>query len=166
VINNFDICIESIVKKHFFIEDIKDKEPAEIKYTDGEFEVINHTNSPINFLKIDSCVYSSSDTTRSDCAVYNDNTFCFIELKCIKPKNFTKKRKEAEEQLEATIRDFQDKEIVKNKNLEAYVCSNCIVKVDEKYEEITKQPKNKEVRAKFEFELNTIIYYSKKKEFN
>ena len=165
MINNFNSCIESIVKKHFFIEDIKDKEPAEIKYTDGEFEVINHTNSPIDFLKIDSCIYSSGDTTRSDCAVYDNDTFCFIELKCIKPKNFAKKRREAEDQLEATIRDFKDKEIIKGKNLEAYVCSNCIIKVNAKYESITKQPRNKDQETNFLFNLKTKLYYATKKEF-
>jgi len=166
MINNFEECLENVQEKHFFIKDGDNQEPAFIVEKNGEFEVINRTDNAIKFLKIDSCIYSSDDTSRCDCAVYNNNIFCFIELKCIKPKNFSKKRKEAEEQLKATIIDFQNKEVIKNKNLEAYVCSNCITKIDDKYEPITQQPENKNLRTYFELELNTIIEYTTKKEFN
>ncbi len=64
--------------------------------------MINNTDNPINFLKIDACISDSNDTTRCDCAIYDNNTFCFIELKCIKPSTFSKNRKTAEKQLEAT----------------------------------------------------------------
>lgn len=153
--NNFDICVESVNKK-----------PASIVEGNGEFEVINNTSEPIYFLKTDSCVYDSSDTTRCDCAIYNDNTFSFIELKCIKPKNFNKKRKEAENQLEATIQDFSNSEVIQDKILEAFVCSNCQIKTDGNFEPITKKPRNSNKESHFLLNLKTRLYYDTKKEFN
>ena len=152
--------------KHFFILDGENQEPSYIDEIDGEFEVINNTNNPINFLQIDSCILNSSDDTRCDCAIYNDDTFCFIELKCIKPKNFQKKRKQAEEQLKVTIENFIQTDIVKNKTLEAFSCCNCKTKIDGKFEEITSKPKNKENVVFFELNLNTKLHCDTKKEFN
>lgn len=166
MIPNIDICYESIDKQHFFIQDGGDQEPTFIVESNGEFEVINPHNTPLTFLKTDSCVYDSNDKTRCDCVIYNETTFCFIELKCIKPKNFTKNRQKAEKQLEMTIKDFQNEELLKNKTLEAYVCSNCQVKIDDDFEPITKQPKNSEKKTHFLLNLNTKLYYSTKKEFN
>lgn len=74
--------------------------------------------------------------------------------------------KKAETQIEATIQDFKDEEILKDKKLEAYVCLNCITQIDDTYEPITQQPENKDLRTYFELELDTIIDYTTKKEFN
>ena len=166
MINNFNTCVESIDEKLFFIQDGDNQKSAFIVEKNGEFEVANNTSDPIKFLKIDSCVSNSSDNTRCDCAIYNSDTFCFIELKCIKPTSFSKNRKKAEKQLEATIEEFDNEDIIKNKNLEAYVCSNCKTEKDTSYEPITQQPKNTNQTTYFEFELNTKLYYSTKKEFN
>jgi len=166
VINNFDTCLESVEKKHFFIQDGDDQEPAFIVLDNGEFKVINKTDSPIYFLKIDSCVYGSNDDSRCDCAIYNDNTFCFIELKCIRPSKFSQNRKKAESQIEATIKDFHNEEVIQNKNLEAYVCLNCQTKVTENFEPITQTPRNNEQATHFMLNLNTSLYYGTKKEFN
>jgi len=161
MINNFDICTERIVEKCFYIEDGDNQKPAEINYINGEFKVVNNANSPMNFLKIDSCIYDSTDDTRCDCAIYNHNTFCFIELKCIRPSKFTKNRKKAESQLEATIVD-----LLRNRTLEAYVSLNCQIKIDDIFEPITQKPKNSEKEAHFIETLNTRLYYDTKKEFN
>lgn len=166
MINNFNKCLERVEKKHFFIKDGDDQEPAFIVKRNGEFEVINNIEDPINFLKIDSCIYGSSDDTRCDCAIYNDDTFCFIELKCIKTSAVTKNRKKAETQLEATIIDFKNEGVLQNKTLEAYACLNCRIKIDDTFEPITQKPKNSEKEAHFMETLNTKLYYECKKEFN
>ncbi len=166
MIPNFDKCLKSIDQPHFFIQDGDDQEPAYITEEDGEFQIINNTNCPINFLPIDSCVYGSSDISRCDCSVYNEKTFCFIELKCIKPKNFNKKRKEAEDQLEITIKEFKNEEIVHGKTLEAYVSLNCQIKINDNFEPITQQPTNKTKAAHFLLTFSTKLYYNTKKEFN
>lgn len=167
MINNFVSCLESRDEKHFFIQDGKTtKEPAYIVLEKGEFEVINNTQEPIYFLPTDSCVYDSSDNTRCDCIVYNDDTMCFIELKCIKLKNLTKNRKKAESQLEETIKNFLEEEIIQNKNLEAYTCCNCKISKDDTFEPITRKPKNKEKENYFFENFNTILHCNTKKEFN
>jgi len=165
VINNFDDCLESIDEKHFFIQDGEAQRPAFIVGTNGEFEVINNTDSPINFLKIDSCVYDSRDGTRCDCAIYNDDTFCFLELKNSKRTNWKSHRESAEKQLEATILDFKDENITNNKTLEAYMCcTSC--NIDGNYTRILRASNNNEKTVYFIDELNTKLYCDTKKGFN
>ncbi|WP_294963592.1 hypothetical protein [Sulfurimonas sp.] len=164
VINNFDKCVESVDKKHFFIQDADDQKPAFIVEENGEFEVVNKTNHPVDFLKIDSCVSNSSDNKRCDCAIYNDDIFCFIELKNSKRTNWKSWIKSAEEQLEATIEDFKNEEITKNKTLEAYMCCTC--KIDGNFTKISRASNNYEVQTYFIDELNTKLYCDTKKEFN
>ena len=166
MINNFDECLESVEEKHFFIQDGSNQKPAFIVKEKGEFEVINHTSDSINFLKTDSCISDSNDTKRCDCAVFNNDTFCFIELKCIRASKFTTNRKKAETQLEATIDNFKDEDILSNKNLEAYVCLNCKIDENDGFESITQRPRNKDKETHFLFNLNTRLYYATKKEFN
>ena len=122
MINNLSQCTENIDKKHFFIKDGDDQKPAFIIEKNGEFEVINNTDNSIKFLKIDACIYNSNDNLRCDCAIYNDNVFCFIELKNSKRTNWKSHRESAEKQLKATILDFQNEEITQNKTFEAYMC--------------------------------------------
>ncbi|MEA1954890.1 MAG: hypothetical protein U9N02_00160 [Campylobacterota bacterium] len=71
------------------------------------------------------------DEGKPACAIYNDDTFCFIELKCIKPKLLANTKRKAKRQLENTINKFNNQDIIKNKKLEAYMCFNC--KIDENY---------------------------------
>jgi len=164
VINNFGECLESVEEKHFFIQDGSNQKPAFIVKEKGEFEVINNTRDSINFLKIDSCVYNSDDTKRCDCALYSLDTFCFIELKNSKRTNWKSHRITAENQLKATIIDFIDEGITKNKILEAYMCCTC--KIDGNYTKISRASNNYEVQTYFIDELNTKLYCDTKKEFN
>jgi len=164
VINNFNNCLESVNKKHFFIQDGENQKPAFLVEFNGEFEVINNTDSSINFLKIDSCVYDSSDSKRCDCAIYSDNTFCFLELKNSKRTQWKNHRASAEKQLKSTISDFNDENITKNKTLEAYMCCTC--KIDGNFTKISRASNNYEVQTYFIDELNTKLYCDTKKEFN
>ena len=163
MINNFYTCVKSIDKKHFFIQDAENQKPAFIVEKNGEFEVINNTNNPINFLQIDSCVSNSNDSTRCDCAIYNDSTFCFIELKNSKRTNWKAHRTSAEKQLKVTILKFNDESIIQNKSLEAYMCCTC--RVDGNFTKILKASNNFETQTYFIDELNTKLYCDTKKEF-
>lgn len=80
-------CTQSLSKNYFFIRDDKQNKPSYIEFDNGQFEVINHTQKEIFFLQIDDCLYGSQDATRCDCAIYNDDVFCFIELKICKLNN-------------------------------------------------------------------------------
>lgn len=165
--NRLEECTDSITEKHFFIEDGGDQKPAFISFENGEFEVTNNTNNSIYFLRTDSCLYNSKDPKRCDSVIYNDNTICFIELKCIKPKNFADNSQNAKEQIEETIINFQKHGILQDKkNREAFISLNCHKKKNGCYEPITKKPKNNTVFADFRTRLNTKLYYDTKKEFN
>lgn len=164
VINNFSTCVQNIDKKHFFIQDAQEQQPAFVVEKNGEFQVINNTSYPINFLKIDSCISNSSDTKRCDCAVYNDHTFCFIELKNSKRTNWKSHRKSAEEQLKATILDFSGTSITNNKILEAYMCCTC--NIDGNFTKISRASNNYEIQTYFIDNLNTKLYCDTTKEFN
>lgn len=164
VINNFEICTQSVHQQHFSIQDGDDVKPAFLVEKNGEFEVLNNTKSPIHFLKIDSCISNSNDSKRCDCAIYNDDTFCFIELKNSKRTNWKSHRKSAEEQLEATILNFTYENITKNKVLEAYMCCTCII--DENFTKISRASNNYETQTYFIDALNTKLYCDTRKEFN
>ena len=165
--NRLEECTDSITEKHFFIEDGGDQEPAFISFENGEFEVTNNTNNSIYFLRTDSCLYNSKDPKRCDSVIYNDNTICFIELKCIKPKNFADNSQNAKKQIEETIIDFQEHGVLQDKkNREAFISLNCHKKKNGCYEPITKRPTNSHVFADFKIRLNTTLYYDTKKEFN
>lgn len=85
------------------------------------FTVNNNNIQTIHFLAIDHCLYSSSlAQKRCDCAVFNDSTFCFIEIKR-KSGKIGHMFKEARAQLKAIIESFkQDFEKLQNYRLEAF----------------------------------------------
>ena len=165
MINNFDNCLESVNKPHFFIRDGEDQKPAFIVDENGEFEVVNNTSNSIYFLKTDSCVYTSKAPKRCDCTIYNDNTFCFVELKLTKRTQWKSWRNSAEEQLEATIRNFKNKDIIQNKTLEAYMCCT-YCDINDKITKISRATNKNETITYFQDELNTALYCGIKKEFN
>ncbi len=165
MINNFDDCLESIEKKYFFIKDGDDQKPAFIVENNGEFKVINNTSFPINFLKTDSCVSTSTDDKRCDCAIYNDDTFCFIELKTSKRTNWKSHRETAQKQLKATILDFENEDIIKNKKKEAYMCCNSC-DIDGNFTRILSASNSSNIQTYFRDTLETRLHCNTKKEFN
>ena len=165
MINNFDICLESIDKKHFFIKDGDEQKPAFILKENGEFEVVNSTKNSINFLKTDSYIYTSKAPKRCDCILYNNDTICFIELKLTKRTQWKSWRKSANKQLETTILNFKNEEIAKNKTLEAYMCCT-YCDINDKITKISRATNKIETITYFEDTLNTALYCATKKEFN
>ena len=76
----------------------------------NSFRIINPTQKNIHLLVIDNCFFTSQDTQkRCDCIVFDDRYFCFIELKLdlSKTKQISERRKEARDQLGATIEFFR-----------------------------------------------------------
>ncbi len=164
--NKFANCVEVINDKNFSIKDGEDQEPAFIDYRNGQFEVINNTQEEIKFLKVDDCLEFTPNTKKCDCIIFNNNDFCFIELKTLKSTKATtkaKRRKKAEDQLRDTINKFSNEDIIGTKQLEAYVALTCITET-----KLTKIPNisNRETIFEFETALNTTLYYDTKKEFN
>lgn len=85
------------------------------------FEVSNPKAQLLHFVAIDHCLFSAKlYNKRCDCAIFNHDTFCFIEIKRKKGK-IGALRREAKEQLRQTIFDFK-KEFpkIENFNIEAY----------------------------------------------
>ena len=130
--NNTANCIESNNKNVFWI----DENPLTSKsfivqhlVNNDEKDIMIRINNPltkdINLLCIDACIFSSSDGSRCDCAIFDDNKFCFCELKfeVIKSDNATSNLKKARnKQLNSTITEFKSKvDFSRFSKLEAYV---------------------------------------------
>ena len=162
--NKINNCLEIISKKHFFIDDDIKNNPAYLKDTNGQFEVINNTNKDINFLKIDDCIYTSKDNTRCDCAIFDEKVFCFVELKTCKRTAWKPHREKSQKQLENTINNFKKNAIIKDKKLEAYISYTCTI--NKEYHKIKKASNSFEIETYFKDELNTDLYCNNKKEFN
>jgi len=163
MINNLDECTKVVINEHFFILDDIENTPAYIKHDNGQFEVINDFKKKIYFVQIDNCIYTSSDESRCDCAIYTDEVFCFIELKTCKIRNQKENRKKAQKQLKTTIQKYKNEQILQNKRWEAYICMTC--NHDGKLTKITNAI-NKSAMVEFEDELNTSLYYECKKNLN
>jgi hypothetical protein len=87
--------------------------------------VNNQHSKAINILCIDGCIFSSADGSRCDCALFDDDKFCFCELKYdVKNTGTASKnlRKARNEQLSNTILSFKSKvDFALFTKLEAYV---------------------------------------------
>ncbi len=119
-------CIKTSSDSKFWISDREENPTCKLisKLSDNcDFEVLNPQEEDINFLAIDKCIFDDSDSKKCDCAVFNDNSFAFIEIKSTaKPRNMRKHRKKGLEQLGATIETFKRKVDFSNTELEAYLC--------------------------------------------
>jgi len=113
-------------------------------------------------LAIDECLFDSSDGSRADCMVFDDEVICFIELKDCKKKNIYKNRKKAKRQLIAVIKKFKEK-IKLDRVLEAYICVTCSAK--DGTVTMTPRANNKEAQLEFEEFYNTALFYDCTKEF-
>jgi hypothetical protein len=116
-------CLEIINDIEFSIYDsesgrcfIKKNEEDIIHFT-----VKNPNTKDIGFLAIDKCIFMDNDKIkRCDCAVFDNKTFCFIEIKETNHRKSENSRK-AREQLLTTIKEFKGRIDFSDKRLEAYV---------------------------------------------
>ena len=99
-------CLEFLNEEYFEIIDDGDKKAYIIK-ENGQFKVSNPAKKEIGFLAIDECLFDSSDSSRADCAVFDEKVIAFIELKHCKPKKISTHRRKAKTQLAAIIDFFQ-----------------------------------------------------------
>ena len=112
---------------------------------------------------IDDCLRFEKNDKKCDCAIFDDDTFCFIEVKTIiSIKQTTRRRNIAQNQLKYTILNFKDNEITENKTLEAYVSIICI-----QDDRLVKIPniQNQDTMLEFEEDYNTRLFYECTKEF-
>ncbi len=73
------------------------------------FTVSNPTNKLINFLAIDKCTLMGDREKKCDCALFDDSSFYFIEMKTATPAQRRKRKSDAYEQLKSTIGIFKSK---------------------------------------------------------
>lgn len=82
----------------------------------------NPNEKNINFLAIDECIYFSADGKKCDCAVFDENRFCFVEIKSGMGKSRRHKKQEAAEQLKNAIRLFKNNIDFSSYEIEAILC--------------------------------------------
>ena len=115
-------CLEINSESEFWIYDCDEENRCYMKSEESQFQVINNTKNDIFFLAIDKCIFFDDDEfEKCDCAVFNEKTFCFIEIKKSKKSRKKANRKKAKSQLKTTIEIFQGK-IQFDLKLEAYLC--------------------------------------------
>lgn len=120
-------CLQTLADSEFYIYDHETEGKC---YTHKDvvgiihFTVENSSTNPVYFLAIDKCLLADNDRTkRCDCAVFDDQTFCFIEIKTTSSMTQRKKlRREAKNQLKIAISLFREHNVFTTEYLEAYVC--------------------------------------------
>ena len=141
-------CLEILTDLEFSIYDsemgrcfIQKEEDSVIHFT-----VKNPNQKEIGFLAIDKCIFMDNDKIkRCDCAVFDNKTFCFIEIKETNNRKSENSRK-AKEQLLTTIKEFKDKIDFSDKRLEAYV----VVGLD--FKKISPASKSQDLLSTLKFE--------------
>ncbi len=119
-------CIEKTSETQFEVFD-NEIEPKRCyikteQNQEGQFSVLNPNVNDIYFLAIDKCLLFDFDVTHCDFAVFDQNTFCFIELSISNKRNRSEKRKHAVGQLSSTISHFISSGIsFENYSLEAII---------------------------------------------
>lgn len=123
-------CLEVKTDPQLQIRDHdEDNKPCvfEAKVTEDEnvFSIDNPTTKELCFIAVDQCLLFNDSPKRCDCILFDDQTFCFIELKLsvTSRRQGAARAKEAREQLEHTIQYFLNNidHILKGYLLEAYV---------------------------------------------
>ncbi len=151
--SEFEICDSEIEPKRCYIKTDTNEE--------GQFIVNNPNLSIIYFLKIDKCVLFDYNITHCDFAIFDDKTFCFIELSVSNKRNRRGKREKAVEQLASTIELFIKSGITFNEHkLEAIIC----FKAEKIYP--SRSASNNEAYVYFESEFNAELLEGNQKEFN
>ena len=155
-------CLQFITKEAFEIFDHKEDKKCYVIEKNGQFKVVNSNQKKIGFLAVDECLFDSSDGSRADCMVFDDEAVCFIELKDCKNKNIPANRRKAKKQLIAVIEFFQEN-IKLDRELEAYICVTC--SAEDGTVTMTPRANNEEAQLEFEEFYNTALFYECEKKF-
>ena len=150
-------CLEMLTDSEFSIYDSETGRCFIQSEDNGivHFTVKNPNQKEIGFLAIDKCIFMDSDKIkRCDCVVFDNKTFCFIEIKETNQRKSENSRK-AKEQLLTTIRDFKDKIDFSDKRLEAYV----VVGLD--FKRISPASKSQDLLSTLQFErLGVTLFHN------
>ena len=155
-------CLQFIKKEAFEIFDHKEEKKCYIIEENGQFKVFNSEKKEIGFLAVDECLFDSSEGSRADCMVFDEEVVCFIELKDCKNKNIPANRRKAKKQLIAVIEFFQEN-IKLDRELEAYICITC--SAEDGKVTMTPRANNEEAQLEFEEFYNTALFYECEKKF-
>jgi len=118
-------CLKSSVRSIFGISDTTAGIVSieKTNYANAHFLIKNVTRKKINVLAIDSCLLNSSDPSKCDFAVFDNKTFCFVEIKEASTKKGRRKHKvKAVSQLYSSIKYFITRLNFKNYQIEAILC--------------------------------------------
>ena len=163
-------CLEIVIKKEFEIYDCPEEDKSCTKgrcyiRIDGQFKVCNSQEKEIGFLAVDKCIFFDDDKfQKCDCIIFDEKTFCFIEIKEFNTrKKVGKRRREKREaslnQVRSTIEKFKEKFNI-DKTLEAYIC------IKKSTEGIpSTQASSSDRKLEFEEELRTKLFDGCQKEF-
>lgn len=155
-------CFKSSSNPKFWISDPDENSKCELisEFSDNcDFEILNPQEEEIHFLAIDKCIFDDGDSQKCDCAVFNDTTFAFVEIKSTaKPRNMRLHRKKGLKQLETTIEIFKRKIDFSDKDLEAYLCFSSST-----YPKQTASNQDKIIE--FQDKYNAKLQYTNQKEF-
>jgi hypothetical protein len=119
-------CLQTLTDAKFHIYDHETEKRCYV-HTETEgikhFTVENMDGRPVHFLAIDKCMLADDKLTqRCDCAIFDEQTFCFIEIKTTSSMTQRKKlRREAKNQLKAVIAYFRENNAFVPHSIEAYV---------------------------------------------
>jgi hypothetical protein len=110
--SSFKNCIQNESKKEFFVRDMENgvSEIIYNKNSDWHVQVLNVSNQSLEFLKIDHCVNQKESIKRCDFGLITKDEIYFVEIKNFKKNGLkNKKKKEARNQLIASINYFREK---------------------------------------------------------
>ena len=121
-------CLQTLTDAAFYIYDHETAKRCYV-HNDPErvahFTVIHENKRPVHFLAIDKCLLIDSDENpRCDCAIFDEETFCFIEIKTTSSGNERRRakfRRKAINQLKATIAFFRSHVAFDSTPIEAYI---------------------------------------------
>lgn len=112
-IENYPKCCQMVADSPFWVKDKKHE--MAVVCDNSEYDVeVRHAENEVAFLPIDGCVEKpGTSKKRCDLAVAGTNNMYFVEIKELErfgdSDKKTKKRKEAKEQLAASINDFKSR---------------------------------------------------------
>ena len=124
--NSFILCsvnsCHSLLKASFYVYDCNVSNRSVVQNTPFHFEVLNPSNKDIHFVAIDNCTIPSNYFRKCDFAVFDDNTFCFVEIKNVDLGQRYNARQKAKEQLGETIKLFKERIDMNHLKIEAIIC--------------------------------------------
>lgn len=156
-------CLETTKVLQFEVFDCEIEKRCFIKKSAEElahFHIENPHEKSIHFLAIDNGVYPDDVQKKCDFAVFDEQTFCFIELKHSKPRKRKERRKRAIQQLRATIERFQQQCDFEDYNLEAYASVGNLGLVFK-----SRLASHSSAFDEFDGELNTALFEGNSKRF-